>query len=554
MKKIINIDNIVSITLMLLIIFLPLLGLLETYISSYLKLIPDALVVTLFILVLITKKVNIFIKKVDLLFILFLTMGAISTFINKYSLYTYLVQLRSITIYYFLYFILRNYVIKDRQIKKINITLKVITIILFIHSVIEIIFNKMILFPSIWASSIKYADNFTRSYGLFNNPNTLALFALMTYIFLDENDKQKDCLYKTMLITIVLLSMSRSTIIFFIAFILYKILFSKKKIKYKLLTYILPIIIGILTLLGVITLKNAINYKNDRQNTKDDNIQFSDTIKENDTINNVLDRFEEMTSTEIIESSKYNGRLYSINKGLEIFSDYPILGTGFGSYGSASSLINGSKIYNKYNIESNFYSDNEYIKVLVETGIIGFIIYIILYVYIMKDNKNNLIICLIFFGYGLFLNNFEIKALCLMFYLILISNNKSKKIKKNMVSIYSLHLNYGGIEKNICAKANILSKKYNVEIISLYKITDKPVFNLNKNIKVTYLSEKIKPNKQEFKTAIKDKNIINILKEGLKAVKILYLKNKLLNKSMSNCNSEIIISTRMDFTKKILKY
>ena len=132
-------------------------------------------------------------------------------------------------------------------------------------------------------------------------------------------------------------------------------------------------------------------------------------------------------------------------------------------------------------------------------------------------------------------------------------NKKDYKLKKNKVTIYALHLNYGGIEQNICMKANILSEIYDVEIISLYKLNDKPSFMLNDKVKVTYLTDNIKPNKDEFKNALKRKNIIRVFKEGIYSLKVLYLKKTLLIKSMINCNSEIIISTRIDFTKKLIK-
>lgn len=132
-------------------------------------------------------------------------------------------------------------------------------------------------------------------------------------------------------------------------------------------------------------------------------------------------------------------------------------------------------------------------------------------------------------------------------------NKKDNKIKKNKVSIYALHLNYGGVEKNICTKANILSEIYDVEIISLYKLKDKPDFKLNDNIKVKYLTTNIKPNRKELKEALHSKNIINIIKQSIYSIKVLYLKHTLITKSMINCNSEIIISTRIDFTEKLIR-
>lgn len=132
----------------------------------------------------------------------------------------------------------------------------------------------------------------------------------------------------------------------------------------------------------------------------------------------------------------------------------------------------------------------------------------------------------------------------------LISLKKTKL--SNKVTIYALHLGYGGVEKNICEKANILSNIYDVEIISLYKLYDKPAFEINPNVKIKYLTS-VKPNRNEFKNAVKSKNIKSILKEGFYAVKVLYLKNSLLIKSMIECNSKIIISTRAYFSLKLIK-
>lgn len=132
----------------------------------------------------------------------------------------------------------------------------------------------------------------------------------------------------------------------------------------------------------------------------------------------------------------------------------------------------------------------------------------------------------------------------------LISLKKTKL--SNKVTIYALHLGYGGVEKNICEKANILSNIYDVEIISLYKLYDKPAFIVNPKVKIKYLTN-VKPNRNEFKNALRSKNIKSILKEGFYAVKVLYLKNSLITKSMIECNSKIIISTRAYFSLKLIK-
>ncbi len=147
-------------------------------------------------------------------------------------------------------------------------------------------------------------------------------------------------------------------------------------------------------------------------------------------------------------------------------------------------------------------------------------------------------------------------SIYLVLYLLLITkelNLNGRCELKEKISILSLHLNVGGIEKTICDQANMLSEKYNVEIVTLYKMNDTIPFKLNKNVKVIYLSE-VKPNKDEFKKYLKEKDILNTFKEGIKAIKILYLKKQLTSEYIYNSDSKIIISTRLYFTKLLNKY
>lgn len=550
MKNLFNINTVVKYSLCFLIIFLPLREILSLYLTNNIKLVSDTIIILMFLIGFIFKKIDFKINKLDILFILFLTIAGISTFINGYSLYTYLIQARSIVIYYFLYFILRNYKFKNEQIMLFTNILKTLTVILFLLAVVEIIFNKMILFPEIWATNIQYADNFRRCYSLFNNPNTFAIFNLFTFIYLKESRiKSNNIIINSMLISNIILSMSRSTILFLLIYIVY--LFFQANIKKDFIKQILLIaILSFLTVFVINFVRIKVDYKNARQNFKDDTITY--TQNDDDSFS-IIDRLIETGSTGSINSSKYNGRLYSINKGLEIFKQYPILGTGFGTYGSSATLVLGSKLYNIYDIPEGFYADNDYIKVLVETGIIGFSLYLLICLGILINNKENWIICLIFLGYGLFLNNFETQALCLMFYLTLLSKNYNKKLKEKDLAIYALHLNYGGVERNITNLANILSEHYNVTIYTVYHLQE-PAFVLNKNVKIQYLTEGIAPNKEEFLTNLKQFKPLKLFCSSLTALKVLYLKNSSLNKSLCECDAKIIISTRIDFSKKMVKY
>lgn len=122
------------------------------------------------------------------------------------------------------------------------------------------------------------------------------------------------------------------------------------------------------------------------------------------------------------------------------------------------------------------------------------------------------------------------------------------------ISILSLHLGYGGIEKSIIALANLLCKKYEVEIVCTYKLYDKPVFDLNKKVKVCYLMEGYRPNRVEFKRALKKKKIFTAFKEGLKSLKILHLRRKTMINYIKNSDANVIISTRDIFNSWLGDY
>ena len=57
------------------------------------------------------------------------------------------------------------------------------------------------------------------------------------------------------------------------------------------------------------------------------------------------------------------------------------------------------------------------------------------------------------------------------------------------ITLIALHLGYGGIERCIVSLANALVKKYDVRIVSIYKLYDEPSFKINKKVKITYLLE-----------------------------------------------------------------
>lgn len=117
------------------------------------------------------------------------------------------------------------------------------------------------------------------------------------------------------------------------------------------------------------------------------------------------------------------------------------------------------------------------------------------------------------------------------------------------ISILTLHLGYGGVEKSIVSLANILSKKYKVEIACTYKLYDKPVFDLDERVTIKYLVDGYVPNKREFLHALRHHRFIKTFKEGLKSIKILYLRRKTMIDYIKSTNANTIISTKDVFDR-----
>lgn len=121
------------------------------------------------------------------------------------------------------------------------------------------------------------------------------------------------------------------------------------------------------------------------------------------------------------------------------------------------------------------------------------------------------------------------------------------------ITIVALHLNYGGIEKAIATFCNMFCNEYKITIISTYKFSEEPAFNIDKKVDIIYLMP-FAPNKAEVIDAIKNIKIISLFKEIIKSLKILYLKRKLMVESIRNNDSDFIISTRIYHNRLVKKY
>ena len=408
-------------------VFIPVRSVLELYTHSLIKIIPDLLVIALFFWYAVVIRFRFQFYVHDWIILGFLLAAFVSSiFINKTGLIPYIFQVRSMGIYYILYFVLRNL---DYGKKEFVITVNVLhimSLLLLAFSIIEKVCSKTILFPQSIADGIIFATNFARTYSLFFNPNTYAVFTVFI-IFMSiarrivygvkTSPIMFGCLFMALL-----LSMSRSGfIIFFVGLFvitLFLVIKYKKSFPYKKwgISLIVAVVIGYggyyAARWGTYEYHSLI-----LQNSDKDNETITDSIGMG-----VGDRIEETVSPGEIDNSSQSGRLYSVTKGFEIFHDYPILGTGFGTFGSAASMNFKPALADKYDLPFPFYSDMQYMTILVETGIIGSVLFLLFLGFILyKYHKSFILIffCILFGWFGLFYNIFEVQIASVLFWVFL---------------------------------------------------------------------------------------------------------------------------------------
>lgn len=302
------------------------------------------------------------------------------------------------------------------------------------------------------------------------------------------------------------------------------------------------------------------------------NIDSLDEIIKNNG-NNKLDRLIEYRKWNI-ESSNYLSKLfkegkvhpsdmrkkqfYYSSKKFELSSiEYKIFGIGF------------------LNQDETLAMESDFFMAIFAFGILGFLLFLTIplyyfiktLVFILKNIKYcDLEMYMLFMGLGIFFcisiwagytyiyTNFSI------FLVLLITMLKSKmdlivkeKLKDNKVSFLLLHLGYGGIESATINTSNALCDKYDVELVSFYKLNKNQVSKIDDKITIKYLYNG-GPNKEEFMLCLHNKKIFGLLKEGIKSVSILIKKKYLIIKYIINSDSKYIVSTRYEFSKLLSRY
>ncbi len=120
------------------------------------------------------------------------------------------------------------------------------------------------------------------------------------------------------------------------------------------------------------------------------------------------------------------------------------------------------------------------------------------------------------------------------------------------VTFLLLHLNYGGLEKQVTTLANSLADKYDVTLLVLYDLLNSTSFyHLDERIKVKFIYSFGIIRGKELKQNIFNLKIFLFIKNVINDIKLLYTKYFGLKRIINKLNTDILISTRIEFAKQI---
>lgn len=429
-----------------------------------------------------------------------------------------------------------------------------------------IVYSLLILIPEITGTSfLSYLDANKGSVGWFYSANEIgailiALFPNMYYMMFQRHSFAKIIISFTIVILAMILLGTKTAffgmLITEVIYLLYYIFNSKKNRGYGLK------ISAILILFSFVIIPNIPAVKNMQRVISENNI-----IEESSEDDEYVFKNKELQK---VVRVAFSGRDKFFFRTLNIYDDAniddKILGIGF----TNREEINNNKIEKLIEIDP--------LDIYFHYGILGFILYFAPLIYIMFKGLKYTIKNKFKLSYFKLTNIFTIGIITIVSMMaghiygapsvsiyialsIAMLNSALKKEEdiivkekedKKKITILALHLNYGGVEQYISSLCKMLEDDYDIEIISTYKIDDKPAFPFSEKIKIKYLIND-KPNKEELKSAIKSKNILKIIKELTKSIKILYLKKHRNINAIRNIYSDYIITTRT-FHNKLVGY
>ena len=406
-------------------VFLPVRSPIADVTTAVVKAVPDVLIVLLLLWYLAERRCLELLPQ-DLFFLGFLLTAFVSTcLVNHYTVFRYVYQVRSIGVMYILYYVLRDVKLTREQLIRVVQTLQGMAAVLLVFGCIEKVSMKTAAFSWDVALSIYAPDNYARVYSLFYNPNTFGAFLAFT-LFLSAaksrfwNDRTPVWVY-AVLVTGLYMSMSRSSAMIAVLGLLILLAFDLKAhtLKKNALRYVRTAVVCVLC---AVVISTAATAAGDRyyDEVLSQNPDYA-WLVEMKTGLSMKDRFGELGEAYMYSGVK-NLRIFFLQTGLRVYRDYPVIGTGFGTFGTSASLNYGSPLYETYGLMDGFYADDQYITILVETGTIGTILFagfLLSILWRYRRSPFQLFCCVAFGWFGIFFTIFEIQIAAILFWLCL---------------------------------------------------------------------------------------------------------------------------------------
>lgn len=396
-----------AILLLTLIIFVPLREVFEILLGPAAKLLTDILVLIIALFCLYRAHDRISFTRLDAMFAALILISILSTVFNGSDALSAFIHIRGLCIFYILYFALRNAgqgLLNRPLILAIMRIVSLTVTFLVVAAIIEVLSGKQLMFPSEWVEDIS-RNNMKRAYSLIGNPNMFASYILMGMVLIKKCGmhlglKMPHYLYVVAAIGIAL-SLSRSAmlaaaiaIVLFWAPTIIKNYYSPLgKIQRKRVVLLVALVALLIpaTLLAVPNVSNG-SYGENR---------LLDALNGNE-----------------LRNSQIDGRFYIIGRAMDAYQQHGNYILGIGS-GMAN---NQTDTNNMYELKPGFTSDNQFLKVVVELGITGaiiFLAFISLLIKRFKEDAPALITIILMLFLGLFYNSFEVQVVTLLFFLIL---------------------------------------------------------------------------------------------------------------------------------------
>ncbi|WP_422123966.1 O-antigen ligase family protein [Planococcus sp. X10-3] len=376
-------------------------------------------------------------------FFVFLAIGAVSAMIMGVEPVNIIQQIRSFFLFYLVYYIVYRLDVDRKDLVNLVWIFIWTSILIIIQALVEKLSIRTAFMPLSWQEMPLSAKNRVRIYGMLGNPNVLGIYVSFAFILFyfakkkltEFNWKYLDLL-NLFLIALLILTYSRGTWGGFLIAAAAFILLTRKWVI--LLDFTKYLALALLLVVLPVNLLSTYFESTDAGSEKIYNIQQFDVGGQSGFGDRIGSTFSEDTVT----GSQSSGRLYIVKKGFEIFQDHPVMGTGFATFGDSTTLSKSSPIYNDYDIGNNFYSDNQYIQIIVQTGILGVIAFAvfllsIVWKYFSKRPTSYifpLTVSVLLGGYfmGLVYNLWESDIFTLSFFALLAVTSRWEEISEKM--------------------------------------------------------------------------------------------------------------------------